>query len=208
MEIIAHRGLWGTGVQGNTMEAFRQAFENDFGIETDIRDYCGKLVVSHNIALEDSFEFEKVVELYHSLGCKKPMAINIKADGIQTILSDVLKKFDIESYFVFDMSVPEQVVYLKENFKTFARMSEYEKKPVLYEQVCGVWMDEWGEPWIDVSTIKRIRDDGKLVGIISPEIHKRDNIRLWEQLKELKKDEGVFLCTDLAKEAGAFFYGK
>ena len=48
MIIISHRGI-GFRKEQNTLGAFAECFKSGFGIETDIRDYNGKLVVSHDI---------------------------------------------------------------------------------------------------------------------------------------------------------------
>ena len=49
MEIIAHRGFWRKKTDQNTIGAFKLALNNHFGIETDIRDQNGQLVISHDI---------------------------------------------------------------------------------------------------------------------------------------------------------------
>ena len=48
IKIIAHRGFWKIESEKNTMLALERAIENGFGFETDLRDYAGKLVISHN----------------------------------------------------------------------------------------------------------------------------------------------------------------
>ena len=47
MKIIAHRGLWKKKSEQNTIKSINEALMNDYGIETDIRDYRNKIVVSH-----------------------------------------------------------------------------------------------------------------------------------------------------------------
>ena len=116
MRILAHRGLWSAPEEKNTLTSFSRAFENGFGIETDVRDYCGKLVVSHDIATEQSEPFAKVLDIYNQFNSNEILAVNIKADGIQNLLSRDLQNYSIDNYFVFDMSIPEQVVYHKQNF--------------------------------------------------------------------------------------------
>ena len=49
IEVISHRGLWKKLEEQNTIEAFYDSLEAGFGIETDIRDNCGDLVISHDI---------------------------------------------------------------------------------------------------------------------------------------------------------------
>lgn len=205
MKIIAHRGLWNKREDGNTMESFCAAFKKGFGIETDIRDYNGEIVVSHNIATEYSFLFEDVLKLYNETKCNTSLAINIKADGLQKLLKDLLKKYNIKNYFVFDMSIPEQVVFHKEQFNVFTRMSEYETLPVLIDNAQGIWMDEWENSWINAEIIKKYTEKGKLLSIISPEIHGRDHLVLWDNLKQFKDIDEVMLCTDIPCAAEEYF---
>ncbi len=49
--------------------------------------------------------------------------------------------------------------------------------------------------------------NGKKVCIVSPELHNRDYINLWEILKTsgLQKVDGLILCTDKPVEATNFF---
>ena len=48
MIILAHRGVWQNPVEKNSAAALRRALENGFGVETDIRDLDGQLVISHD----------------------------------------------------------------------------------------------------------------------------------------------------------------
>lgn len=207
MKFIAHRGYWKDKNERNTKDAFRKAFIQGYGIETDIRDYHGKIVVSHNIADHSCFEFEEVLQIYRDLNCKQPIAINIKADGLQQKLSEILCRYKIINYFVFDMSVPEQVVYLKQNYRTFTRMSDYEPFPVLLDSSAGIWMDEWTSSWIDFEAVRKYRNMQKQTCIISPEIHGRNHLLLWKQLNNFLNDDEVMLCTDIPDKAEEYFYG-
>ena len=51
MEIISHRGLWNNTREKNSTQAFKRSFGFKIGTETDIRDYRGELVISHDIEL-------------------------------------------------------------------------------------------------------------------------------------------------------------
>ena len=112
MQLLAHRGFWTSIEEKNTIDAICKAFRNGYGVETDVRDYKGKLVVSHNIPDENCPLFEEVMNAYKETQCEAYIAINIKADGIQDLLLDILQRYQVDKYFVFDMSIPEQVVYL------------------------------------------------------------------------------------------------
>lgn len=207
MKIIAHRGLWNERKEGNTLESFKKAFEYGYGIETDVRDHHGKLVVSHDVAADPALEFEEVLKLYVGMDCRSEIAVNIKADGLQQFLKDVLKQYHIQNYFVFDMSVPEQVVYHQQDFRVFTRMSEWETIPVLIDKAQGIWMDEWENAWIQPDIIRKYRNMDKQISIISPEIHGRDAAPLWKELRQFTDDEAVILCTDIPLKAEEYFNG-
>ncbi|MDY5615325.1 MAG: hypothetical protein SPF34_00205 [Helicobacter sp.] len=214
MQIICHRGFWNYNEnfqntdEQNTLTAFKCAFSNAYGIETDIRDGREGLIVSHDIVHKNSLRLESFFEFYKEFGGDLPLALNIKADGLQILLKQFLESYNIRNYFVFDMSVPDALVYLKHSFRVFTRQSEYEKDPSFYDKACGVWLDEFETHWINENVIQRHLDNGKAVCIVSPELHKRDYEKEWQEYKRVNekfKTDKLMLCTDYPKEAEEFF---
>ena len=64
INIIAHRGLWSEDVNfQNTKLAFQNALKNGFGIETDIRDSNGELVISHDVADKNAMKLIDFLDL-------------------------------------------------------------------------------------------------------------------------------------------------
>ncbi len=208
MKIISHRGYWKRDEEKNTLSAFRRSFCLEFGTELDVRDYCGRLVVSHDIPDSSSMDFKTFLEIYCEYDRKLFLAINIKADGLQELIFDLLSEYQIENYFVFDMSVPDALGYLNFGMKVFARESEFETTPSFYEQADGVWMDEFKTPWITPQRIKHHIDNGKKMCIVSPELHQMDHLARWKDYKVVSRslDEyGLMLCTDFPEEARRYF---
>lgn len=204
MHILAHRGYWKTTEEKNTLIAFERAFKCGYGIETDVRDYKGKLVVSHNVSDEKCPLFEDVLRKYREIGSDGYLAINIKADGLQDMLIELLSKYKIEKYFVFDMSIPELIVYRARNINYFTRVSDYETAPVLLDDAMGVWLDEWEKNWINKDVICQFLSKGKIVAVISSEIHGRDEIAMWNFIRKIDNDL-LLLCTDRAEQFAMFF---
>ena len=204
MRILAHRGIWNNDSEKNTIKSLCNALNTGFGVETDIRDYCGKLVISHDIPDDTVPFFDDFLSLYSKKESQGFIALNIKSDGIHMLLSESLDRYGISEYAVFDMSVPEQVVYKEKSIPFFTRQSEIEINPVMYNDAYGVWMDEWSVNWITKDDIMGHLKNGKIVGIISPEIHGREYDRIWEILYHIE-DDNVFLCTDIPKEARDYF---
>jgi len=127
MIVLSHRGYWKKVSEKNQPIAFERSFKLGFGTETDIRDYKEELVISHDMANEKCLSVREFFEIYNKYDNILPLALNIKADGLQVKLRELLEEYKIENYFVFDMSVPDGLQYLKHNIKAFTRESEYEK---------------------------------------------------------------------------------
>ena len=91
----------------NTSIAFTRALENGFGIETDFRDLNGDLVVSHGLPRGDAMPIREFVNLYAATRNDGLMALNIKADGLQSLVKKMAEDLGMQNYFAFDMSVPD-----------------------------------------------------------------------------------------------------
>lgn len=190
------------------MNSLVKAIAEGYGIETDIRDYFGKLVISHNIADNNSQLLEDFLIQYKRLGSDACLALNIKADGLQGLINELTEKYDVQNYFLFDMSIPEMVVNREKNLKFFTRHSDIEQNCVLYDYAEGVWIDSfYDNNWLTGDIIHKHLKYGKKIGIISPEIHGADHKVTWELLlkNSFFKNNDVMLCTDIPDMAKEYF---
>ncbi len=64
------------------MNAFRLELEKGYGIETDIRDRQGELVISHDMPCGGECSFSELLKIYKTIGNQTTLAINIKSDGL------------------------------------------------------------------------------------------------------------------------------
>jgi|SaaInlStandDraft_6_1057023.scaffolds.fasta_scaffold06831_6 glycerophosphoryl diester phosphodiesterase len=208
MIILSHRGCWNRDSEKNSIKAFEASFSLGFGVETDLRDYNGEIVISHEIPDEECMSVDNFFKIYNNYSQNQPLALNIKADGLQYKLKKLIEKHSIENYFVFDMSVPDGLLYHKHNLVFFTRQSEYERHPSIYKESDGVWLDEFNEHWIDELVIENHLKNKKKICIVSPELHGRDYQEEWQQYKGIDKefkDEGIMICTDYPEKARRFF---
>lgn len=212
MNIISHRGYWRSVSEKNTRTAFMRSFQLGFGVETDIRDFAGEIVISHDIPHGGELRFDEFLMLYNSFGKGLSVALNIKSDGLQVEVAKCLNQYNITNYFVFDMSIPETMNYFNNNFQYFVRQSEFEAitdyHSLLYTNAVGVWLDEFYEHWIDQEVVLNHVVKGKTVCIVSPELHGREYLKVWSQYKEVSKNiktDKLMLCTDLPEHACDFF---
>ncbi|MGQ9806152.1 MAG: hypothetical protein ACUVRP_08760 [Chlorobiales bacterium] len=208
MQILSHRGYWKKPEEKNSELAFRRSFELGFGTETDFRDFNGQLVISHDVPTSEAMNASRFFEIYNEYQRNLPLAINIKSDGLHHLLRELLDKYNIQNYFLFDMSVPDGLVYVRQGgFQVFTRQSEYEKEPAFYEEAQGVWMDMFLSDWVEEQHLAIHLEKGKLVCIVSPELHKREHTKFWEKLKRCSclDSEKLLICTDFPKECETFF---
>jgi hypothetical protein len=207
MKILAHRGHWLELSEKNSTAAFERAWAGGFGIETDLRDLGGRVVVSHDPPGNDAASFESLLQAHAARGCGTPLALNIKADGLQSAVAQLLAKYRVADFFVFDMSVPDSLSYLTAGLPVFLRLSEFESETSLIDRAVGIWLDAFAGEWWAADTVRNLCTRGKAVAIVSPELHGRPHLDAWQILRSLTPDVRgkVLLCTDFPDSAAKFF---
>jgi len=198
--IIAHRGYWKTENEKNSRFAFERAFDNGYGVETDLRDIKGTIVISHNMPTGNEMTFEEFLQILD--GRNLPLALNIKADGLADEIKRLLAKYNHTNYFTFDMSIPEMVYQHKVGLNVFTGLSDIVPNPILFEKAKGVWLDCFNSDWFGEKEISNLLNQRKQVCIVSPDLHKRENISVWEKYKNIS---GIMVCTDHPDEAERYF---
>ncbi len=207
MKILSHRGYWKSIEEKNTERAFDRSFSLGFGTETDIRDLAGELVVSHDMPQSGALPAKKMLEIHQGNDSALPLALNIKSDGLQLPLIILIEKYEVEHYFLFDMSIPDALISLKHGLKCFTRQSEYEPDPAFYSQAEGVWLDGFHEEWWDEELVQKHLDRGKKVCMVSPDLHRRPHLPFWEKLAswDARSSSALMICTDLPEAAKELF---
>lgn len=207
MIILSHRGYWKTPGEKNSADAFHRSFSLGFGTETDLRDAAGGLVVSHDPPGSEAMSAGEMLGIHRRYDSALPLALNIKADGLQRLVKEALAEHCPADAFVFDMSVPDTIQWVKAGIPVFTRHSDVEPEPVLYQQSAGVWLDGFHSDWWGAETVQRHLDRGKRVCIVSPELHGRDHRPVWDQLlmQSVSRSHAVMLCTDFPEKAREIF---
>ncbi len=210
MQIISHRGYWKTTEEKNTKKAFQRSFAAGFGLETDLRDFNGEIVISHDMPLAVEMTLENFFDLCLSAFSEQslPLALNIKSDGLQKKLLTAIKKYDIQNYFIFDMSFPDLKISLEAGLNVFGRLSEFEHDLPFYENLKGIWLDTFNGVWFEKKDILNHHNAGKTIAIVSGELHNRPYKQEWEIIKNMgiHQLESILLCTDFPEEAKTFFH--
>lgn len=208
--ILAHRGLWDETVVGNSAQAIKAAIEAGYGVETDIRDHRGVVVISHDPPVGDQYmTLDELISFFTAKKSESILAINVKSDGLASMMSrtKIGRKYIENNLFFFDMSIPDTLLYCKEQLPVYARESEYETADALAGFHCGVWLDNFTGNFSQVSVCEKYILQNTRVCIVSPELHKRDHLEFWIELRASGVTESplVSLCTDFPSEAFEFF---
>lgn len=204
MIVLSHRGYWLESAEKNTSSAFLRSAQLGFGTETDVRDLCGKLVISHDPPSGGEMPLVEFLALWSDRSL--PLAMNVKADGLAQPLKVAMDRAGWTDWFAFDMSVPDALQQLRHGVPIFARLSEYEPEPQpLLERAAGVWLDGFHGEWWDAALLRRLLDAGKRVCVVSPELHGRDPGAAWDRLTPLAGTPGLMICTDLPERAREVF---
>jgi len=220
--ILAHRAnLTGPhSVVENSLAACARALELGFGLETDLRrEANGAFYISHDA---HSRTAKNGLEAYTELFRKYPkaeLAINVKELGYEAALIELMKSGRLGArsfYFDFELLEPKTPGAAQKKLKSLpggagvriaARLSDRNEPLAQCLAIPGelVWGDEFDKLWLTENEAKQVRAAGRLLFMISPEIHGFDLAamrRRWQDFKDWGVDG---ICTDYALEAQEFF---
>ena len=169
--------------------------DKKFGIECDIREYNGKLILSHDPYVKGEIFLDFIKNYNHNF-----IIINIKTSGIANDILLILNQFNINNYFFLDLSIPEIILLSKKTNKIAIRLSEYEpiENVILYKNlVKWVWVDCFNDLYIDNNMYKILRDNNFKICLVSPELQNHSCINILK-FKKLLYDSNIFvdmICT-------------
>lgn len=202
MQILAHRGLWRKRGERNSFAALSRALDSGHGVELDLRDHDGLLVVSHDPPRAGALLWERFVQDYVDRGVDALVAVNVKADGLIPLLASCPVSLPPTRHFFFDMSVPEQLHYINAGLPTYSRQSNLEPLPTLLDRSSGLWVDNFGpQEWLATQDLAKHLDAGLSVAVVSPELHGRPREAFWHDLLQPASRRMDFaVCTDYPDE--------
>jgi len=174
-----------------------------FGIETDLRDAAGEVVISHDPAVQGAPRFISLLETWLNLGVlgKAPLALNVKSDGLVPLLDGAKLALRASAHFFFDMSFPQLRTYAQAGHAVALRVSEYEPLPRDLALTLKIepryWLDSFeSDWWLGSQEIEEACRHAQVV-LVSPEIHGRDPEAVWLWFADvLEKGYAISICTD------------
>ncbi len=140
------------------------------GLEFDVHAYGDQLVVSHD-AFRNGIKFEDFISKVKN----RFLAINIKEEGIEKRVFDILSEKGCENFFLFDVSVPQIFRLGKFYSKHLAfRLSQIEQINFKFcrEYAEYLWIDTFdGSFWLNKDLILELKKLSFKLCFVSPELH-------------------------------------
>ena len=188
MKFISHRR--------NTIEEL-QATPREYGVEVDIRSDHGQLLIHHDpFAKGDDFE-EWLKHFQHGT-----LILNVKEEGLEARLIDLMKQYKIEDYFFLDQSFPFLIKWSKLGEHHCAvRVSEFESIETalsLSGKIDWVWVDCFTKFPLAGMDAKRLQDAGFKLCLVSPELQGRPADTAIPELAKLLNERHITadaICT-------------
>ena len=163
MEIIAHR-----------RNAIQELVETplSYGVEVDIRTFRGRLVLNHE-PFEDGVALDEWLRYYEH----GTMILNVKEDGLEEMVLDLLAKHDIRRFFFLDQPFPTLIKLGRRGERRCAvRVSEFEvpgSALAASPYVDWVWIDCFTRFPLNRAGLEELREAGLSLCIVSPELQGR-----------------------------------
>lgn len=187
MQIIAHRR--------NTIEEL-EATPFEHGVEMDIRSFGDRLIVHHE-PFVDAVDFVEWIKHFRH----RTLILNIKEEGIEYRVKDIVEKHGVHDYFFLDLSFPYLVKMVKTGENRVAvRFSEYESLETalsLAGKADWVWVDCFTRMPLTEGAYKALSKHFKIC-IVSPELQGRDVKEIAEYRKMFKPYKIDAVCTKRA----------
>jgi hypothetical protein len=193
VDVIAHRGLWKTVEEQNTLVAVKRAFEAGFGVEVDVRDYARYVILSHDPPVNnpDADLLSMVFEIRKARFRKLPIVIDIKSCGLATELEQYLFE---PNWFCIGMPYPEAREYMKRKIPVYCRRSDEDYD--LWKGSKGYWIDCFESDWWE-----SVNEELPIPSVIvSPELHNRNPLGCWKYVRSLMAQYRPSICTDFPLE--------
>ena len=172
MIIISHRV--------NTIDKLLNISE-EYGIEIDLRTRNEEIIISHD-PFKNGEYFEDWIRYYKH----KILILNVKEDGLESKIIEILRKNKIDKFFFLDQSFPAILKSVSKREKHSAiRVSEYESIETavsLKGKVEWIWVDHFTKFPLNFKSYKFLKDLGFKICIVSPELQ-NGNLNTAKELK-------------------------
>lgn len=163
MNLIFHRR--------NTIEELK-ATPIEYGVEVDVRSDKGQISIHHD-PLANGENFEEWIKHYQH----GTLILNVKEEGLEARLIELMNQCEITDYFFLDQSFPFLIKWSKQGERRCAvRVSEFESintALTLAGKIDWVWVDCFTKFPLTGQEAKHLQGLGFKLCLVSPELQGR-----------------------------------
>jgi len=188
MKIISHRR--------NTI-AELEATNQNYGVEVDIRSKGNRLIIHH-----DPFVFGECFYKWLNVYQHGTLILNVKEEGLEERLIDLMISKGITDYFFLDQSFPFLVRWAqKGEHRCAVRVSEFEAVETavsLAGKIDWVWVDCFTKFPLSSQDYLRLKNAKLKICLVSPELQGRDAILEISKMAEILNERNILadaVCT-------------
>ena len=180
----------------NSLEELKDT-PTEYGVEVDIRSNNGRLIIHHD-PLTVGEDFEAWLKTYQH----RTLILNVKEEGLEARLIELMKQHHINDYFFLDQSFPFLIKWSKLGERRCAvRVSEFESIETalsLAGQIDWVWVDCFNHFPLSGQDAKRLQGAGFKLCLVSPELQGRPAASEIPELAHLLIEQSIqadAICT-------------
>ncbi|MCC7010082.1 MAG: hypothetical protein IT184_14845 [Acidobacteria bacterium] len=215
VQILAHRGNTNgpSADDENQLATAGQALARGFGLEIDIRQAAdGRFYIAHDPLLEPAGRLAEASFAELRRYPRATVALNIKEEGGEAAIAALVAQEGVRSQvFVFDMELVEahaggmarRFHAIDPALRIAARVSDRGEsldRALGIGQASVIWLDEFDRLWATEADVRRLKDAGRAVYAVSPDLHQFPHDQTRRRWREFL-DWGVDgICTDYAEE--------
>jgi hypothetical protein len=181
----------------NTVEHLARV-PRDRGIEVDIRDYDGRLVLTHD-PFSGGESLEELLAAYRHAFC----VFNVKCDGLEGRITELAARFGVRDYFFLDLANPTLVNLTRSGEKRVAvRYSEFEPLEgalAFAGKADWVWVDCFTRLPLDPAGYRALKRHFK-VCLVSPELQKHPRSAIADYRRLLRDMPPDAVCSDFCDD--------
>ena len=147
--------------------------EKIYGVEIDVRTFNNKLILSHDPFQNGCFLVDWLENFKH-----KFLIINVKEDGLEGEILDLLDRFKIRNFFFLDQPFPTIINLVKNNlFISALRISEFENVNLyaFKDKLEWIWLDSFNNFNLEDIHWDEFRRLNFKICLVSPELQGRES---------------------------------
>ncbi len=168
-----------------------------FGAEIDLRlRQNGEVYVAHDVDQEGPLLSEWISGYQHST-----LVLNVKSDGLESGICELLQEHGISDYFFLDQPFPTFLKSVKQKIICAVRVSEFEVIPKnLENELTWIWTDSFTGDWSHLlPTLDFVKEQNLNICLVSPELQGRFSSDEITEIKNVLQSSNYFqevsICT-------------